>query len=312
MWETCFYDFGTYGLPESAPSAKINAQVSFHGRIRADMKILYKQPENEEKSILSMLGIQRCFLKNLRMDRDFRIVTKKEHHHTGYEVHFIVEGYQAYEVDGVEHMLCGGDFLVLPPHIPHTFTSSAPQSQKYSLTFELQSSKDRYVYQDKIPARMLENMKYVSQEAAQRKELSQMLIENSILEIVVSLLRILGELKEREQTQKDEEDAVIALAKQYIKDNVEWAPKVGDVAEYCYLSTKHFTRIFVAQQGVTPGEYIRTLRIKAIERLLVESNLSLKQISEKMSFPNEYYFNAFFKKHAGMPPGEYRKMMGFF
>jgi AraC-like DNA-binding protein len=35
---------------------------------------------------------------------------------------------------------------------------------------------------------------------------------------------------------------------------------------------------------------------------------SIKDISEIMHFNNEYYFNAFFKKYSGMPPGEYRKM----
>ena len=43
-------------------------------------------------------------------------------------------------------------------------------------------------------------------------------------------------------------------------------------------------------------------------KMLADRSLSLKRISDIMNFNNEYYFNAFFKKWAGMPPGEYRKM----
>jgi AraC-like DNA-binding protein len=44
-----------------------------------------------------------------------------------------------------------------------------------------------------------------------------------------------------------------------------------------------------------------------IEKLLSDPSLSLRQISEKMEFNNEYHFNSFFKKYAGMTPGAYRK-----
>ncbi|MBO5836623.1 MAG: helix-turn-helix domain-containing protein, partial [Oscillospiraceae bacterium] len=45
-------------------------------------------------------------------------------------------------------------------------------------------------------------------------------------------------------------------------------------------------------------------------KLLLESNLSLKEISQQLHFGSEHYLNAFFKKYAGMPPGAYRKMQG--
>ena len=100
------------------------------------------------------------------------------------------------------------------------------------------------------------------------------------------------------------------MAKQYIEDNVELNPSVSDVAEYCHLSAKQLTRIFNGFEGISPGEYIIRARVSRIEALLSDRSLSLRQIGEIMSFNNEYYFNAFFKKYSGMPPGEYRKMTG--
>lgn len=274
------------------------------------MKILYKQSEEQGNLPMQRLGIQKCFLKKLLLDRDQRVITKKEHHHTGYEIHFIMEGCQEYEVEGRTYMLEEGEFLVIYPKISHTVRSSAAHTRKYSLTFDRQASGGVSEYTGKIPGRIMENLAFVTAEEAYKREISTVLIENSILEILVEILRILGEMKEKEQTNQDTEHAVIALAKQYMNDNIEFAPKVSDVASYCYLSTKHFTRLFVAQQGMTPGEYMRKLRVKTAEKLLLDQTLTLKQISDRMNFANEYYFNAFFKKYAGMTPGAYRKMTG--
>ena len=58
---------------------------------------------------------------------------------------------------------------------------------------------------------------------------------------------------------------------------------------------------------MTLGAYIRRERTELIRRMLDEGDLSLSEISEATGFQNEYYFNAFFKKNAGMSPGAYRK-----
>ena len=54
-------------------------------------------------------------------------------------------------------------------------------------------------------------------------------------------------------------------------------------------------------------EYVSRKRCERIEKMLVDPTLSLHSISEIMNFNNEYHFNSFFKKYAGMSPGAYRK-----
>ena len=160
-----------------------------------------------------------------------------------------------------------------------------------------------------VTGRISDDLNFAVNEASFKKEISNTLIENIILEILVSLFRLSG-IKEKENRVGLDENVTISLAKQYIEDNIETALCVDDVAAYCYLSTKQLTRLFNRFEETSPGEYIIKRRVKRIEKLLSESSLSLKQISTMMNFDNEYYFNAFFKRHSGMPPGEYRKMFG--
>ena len=47
--------------------------------------------------------------------------------------------------------------------------------------------------------------------------------------------------------------------------------------------------------------------MKAIEKYLRRSNLSIKEISELLGFPNLSFFGKFTKSHLGMSPTQYRK-----
>ena len=273
------------------------------------MKIFYKQPEQDLQSSLSRFGVQNCYFKRLSLDRDDKSVTKKPHYHTGFEIHFITEGFQEYEVNGRSYALESGCFLIIYPGVSHTVIDSAPHTQKYSITFDKHSEKSETCLFGTITERIAGNLDYIFNEALLKNEISAMLIENNILEILVWAFRLSG-MEEKKNTQNQEENVFISLAKRYIDDNIEMAPSVEEVSKYCYLSPKQLTRNFQRYEDISPGEYIKNRRISKIEKLLADDLISLKQISEIMNFNNEYYFNAFFKKNFGMPPGEYRKMLG--
>lgn len=273
------------------------------------MKIIYKQPERDKYSSLSNFGVQNCHFKKLYIDRDHSSITKKAHRHTGFELHIVTDGCQEYEVGEKIYKLESGCFLLIYPNVKHTAITWTPHTQKYSITFNKQADNNPICFFGTLNKRMFDNIDYILSEASLRKEISPILIENNILEILVLAFRMSG-LKENDKVLIKDENIIISLAKKFIDDNIEISPSVTDVSEYCYLSTKQLTRIFQKFEGISPGEYIINKRILTIENLLVDNSLSLKQISERMNFNNEYYFNSFFKKYSGMPPGEYRKMLG--
>lgn len=274
------------------------------------MIFFYKQ--NEKATAIDgmrVLNIENCYFKKLSIEHDKRQITKKTHHHTGFEMHIIVDGEQSYAFNGKEYVLKKGSFLLIYPNVPHKVLNSAPHTLKYSITFTMKNELKKDFFISEMDCRMANNISFIAKEVALKKEISSALIENSVLETIVLALRMSG-YKEKAKAIHCEENAMIALAKQYIDDNIEHSPSVLEVAEHCSLCTKHFTRTWSLFEETPPGEYIKTQRIKRIEALLADTELSLKQISDKMNFSSEYYFNAFFKRYTGMPPGEYRKMVG--
>ena len=80
-----------------------------------------------------------------------------------------------------------------------------------------------------------------------------------------------------------------------------------DVAGYCYLSVKQLNRIFLKYERITLLTYIHREKLRAAETMLKEGERSVQEISEILGFSSVYYFSAFFTKHIGLTPRQYRK-----
>lgn len=276
------------------------------------MRIMYKQ--SPCGSLLEKIGIKNCYFKELLFERDMRNVSKKEHHHTFFEVHIIHSGYQTYEIDGKKHKVQSGNLIIIPPGLKHRVADSDSKTTKISLTFAVDeesafapfASKMKNCLSLPLPDRIKDNITCIPEESKNRLLFSTAITEARIFETVILLMRLCG-FKEDAQVAKDtSEDVRLSMAKQYIKDNIETNLKLSDIASYCYIGTKQLTRLFKIYENTTPALYIQKQRFNHVEKLLSQTNLSLREISEKMNFSSEYHFNTFFKKAAGTPPGEYR------
>lgn len=278
------------------------------------MQILWKQKDSSKEvceALFRRLGVERCYLKHIRADADHGRTTRKKHHHTGVEMHVITKGYQVYELAEGRIRVEAGQCLLLPPMLPHCAVGEGEGTVKYSLTFGLTRGEVLALYMGDIPQEVLDCLLRLENERAGTLPLGDSLAGVLVWECVLCLLRLMGLRAEEEQPSSDEgdRDARYSLAVQYIEDNRSRALTVSEVAAYCRISQKQLGRIFAAEGEKTVAAYIRDVRCQEIERLLVETELSLRQISEAMDFQNEYYFNAFFKQYAGMTPGAYRKSL---
>jgi len=283
------------------------------------MDFLFRQENqaaNPQYSILKAAGIKGFLLKRISFEKDRRSITRKSHYHTSFEVHFIEKGFQIYECEGDIVRVDEGNFLILYPFAKHMSVSESLDTLKYAFTFTLEetgglgeSVKREVLYKvAKTPSTISDSIKYISHEVERKEPFHAVLIENRIFECITHLFRAIEAIViSSAEAENSEDDPRIHLLKQYIKDNIFRNLTVSELASYCRLSEKQTERIFERQMGCTVMEFVRKSRCAQIEKLLCDPLLSLKKISEIMNFNNEYHFNAFFKKYAGMTPGAYRK-----
>ena len=73
------------------------------------------------------------------------------------------------------------------------------------------------------------------------------------------------------------------------------------------LSNSRYIAVFKRVMGKSPNEYIIDLRLQFAKNLIENTNMSIRQISERVGYCDPYFFSRLFKKHFGVSPQGYRK-----
>lgn len=103
------------------------------------------------------------------------------------------------------------------------------------------------------------------------------------------------------------EDRSIATALRFIRQNATEPIDVSRVAREAGLSRSVLERRMKALIGRSPGEEIIRLRFAAVEKLLIETDLTLDAIAARCGFNHPQYMAEAFRKRSGMTPGEFRR-----
>lgn len=254
--------------------------------------------------------IASCRFKKSNLQASNISFSKKSHHHLFYEVHFIKSGYMKYIIDGDEIVLESGDYLLIFPGTVHMRSEVGKTTLAYHLSYAL----DGEIYKKNIPSgyriekvtdEMFTAFQYAENFYSKNRNIYNMDISVRFFQVINSISMADTSSLSALERNVNEDDRLI-LAKQYIDDNIRNNPKCEDIAKYCFLSVKQLSRIFTNYESVSLKEYINRRKFEEIEKILAGTDWSLSQISDYFGFCNEYYFNKFFKKNAGMCPGEYR------
>ncbi|RKT54630.1 AraC family transcriptional regulator [Saccharothrix australiensis] len=107
-----------------------------------------------------------------------------------------------------------------------------------------------------------------------------------------------------------EEDRGTALARRYLRLVGERLPHEQTVRGYASrigVTPKHLADVVKRTTGKRPAEIIRAVLTVEAKRLLTHTDLTVAQVSERLAFDNPSYFGRFFKREAGMSPGEFRR-----
>ncbi|SEJ93682.1 AraC-type DNA-binding protein [Propionispira arboris] len=79
------------------------------------------------------------------------------------------------------------------------------------------------------------------------------------------------------------------------------------IAENYGLGCKQFTYLFRKFKGISPNQYIISLRIQRAQELLYRHQYSIAEVSHCVGYTDPYYFSRLFKKRTGQTPGACKK-----
>ena len=111
-------------------------------------------------------------------------------------------------------------------------------------------------------------------------------------------------------SQMDEENPGVCILrdfKQLVEDKyAEWH-KVQSYATEIAISPKHLSQTVKHITGKAAKELIQDRLLLEAKRLLLHTDLSVKQIAYRIGFEEPLHFSAFFKRKSGTSPSDFRK-----
>lgn len=131
------------------------------------------------------------------------------------------------------------------------------------------------------------------------------------MQIITCLLQILMEMsnmvhKEAVPDDRNGEEIQILPAVDYIYTHYMEQIKVSTLAEMCHFSESYFRKVFLKTKGLPPLEYLNCIRIREAARMLLQTNLPIRVISERCGYQAVSSFERNFTKRMGKLPGKWR------
>lgn len=100
-------------------------------------------------------------------------------------------------------------------------------------------------------------------------------------------------------------DDAVAKILAYLDDHVEGEVDFKTLPDMTGMRYDKFSRLFHSATGMTPHQYYLDKKIKAAITLL-QSGLSVKETSYRLSFDSPFYFSRLFKKKTGESPQAFK------
>lgn len=98
---------------------------------------------------------------------------------------------------------------------------------------------------------------------------------------------------------------VYESAIEYILNNYNKNITLEDIAKHVHVSPYYFSHGFKEYIGVSFVEYLKKLRIEEAKKLLLNTNMSIGKVCNRVGYSDPHYFSRVFKSVMGVSPGSF-------
>ena len=245
------------------------------------------------------------------------------HEHNFFQFFYVMDGTGYIYTNNLRYRAEAGKVFLCPPGFVHKSGTMKNESMR---TIEVKLEiKDRYLYNELVnisgcidvdPAEIRGNIESMVVKVMHRDTLSRDIIN---MEMSLTLLKILRQLKNKETEDAVYYDSgimnftgtggIFAKMLDYINRNLHTPISLEDLAKLVGHDPAYLCRIFKREFGITPMKYINELKIIRAKELLMNSNMSITEISEHLGFNSVNYFSKCFKRKKNITAQGYKKSM---
>lgn len=229
-----------------------------------------------------------------------------------YLIHLVVAGKGVYQVNGAAYQVQGGDLFLAKPNQLITYAADEVEPWEYYWVGFNGACANKLVQQtpfsESAPVHHCKELNAV-QEALYNIYLSrgpepqcEALMTGYLYIFMANLMK---EARAIMPNVGSSSSQYVLSAIKYIQFNYSHDISVDDIAKAVGVSRSHLYRVFMANVGQSPIDYLTDYRISEACSLLKSSNLSIAEIAISVGFFDQFYFSRVFKKIKGVPPSKY-------
>ncbi len=105
-------------------------------------------------------------------------------------------------------------------------------------------------------------------------------------------------------------DSHIAQCQVWLAEHYAEAAPVAAMTRMSGLSERSFKRRFAQVTGMTPMEYVHTLRLEEAKQMLESGDLPVEAIAGEVGYEDAAFFSRLFRRKVELTPAQYRKRFG--
>ncbi len=215
-----------------------------------------------------------------------------------YLFHYILRGSGTLWKNGKTYSLKANDLYLMSPGQSAVYESSADESWEYCwIAFHATGSFEEFFDRDVIhlpeAARLFIKMNASENEAGR---------EWKITGLIYQLIGLIAQ----QYTDRTPQKSYVDLTVDYIEKHYQEDFQVSTLSDRLGLNRSYFCRMFKNQTGMSPQDYLIYYRLGKAEKLLLNTELTQKEIAKSVGYPDIYAFSRMFKRKYGVAPGAYR------
>lgn len=288
--------------------------TAFRGKAAVQMsgismpRLLQTQAAEDRFSVTPNLRVTRLYTLFYREKEQGFLFPGEEHPMA--ELVYVDRGTMHSVAEGQDLILHQGDMVLYSPgqwHMQYADVGEAPQL--VSITFDAEG----------VPWEKLSNRRFASagkavtflrmilSEQEKMGDQSQDMIFSLLQMLLLSLQREKEEQRQQLPASLNGENEIIRRAQQYIGLHVTDKLTVPVVAGAVEVSASYLTALFHKHLQISPGEYIRRIKLERSKQMIREGNMNFTEIAETLQYSTIHHFSRQFKQMFAITPTEYAK-----
>lgn len=246
---------------------------------------------------------------------------EKQHFHDyHYEICFILKGKTCYYFDFQKYELAENDVIFVNKKMPHLIVDNETEPcekiiinfndhflKKSSLNFHFLTeifNSSIFKIPDEHSGDFVHLLTELVYESDYPSSFSSKIINGNVYKLLVTMYRIITKTQLNKVLPTN---PIIEAATKYICQNYNENLTLDDVANKCHVNKCYLSKLFKSIMGVNFINYVNSIRIQNASKMLINSDMSIMEISEKCGFNSQNHFCEVFKNVKGVSAREFRK-----